>query len=104
LTTAATWANDADSTLLSQPSKESIACLTPRSPCPPNSRTLNCPSWCQTDHGQEWTTAVDLDAEAARLLAEYPEHYSKVLGPRGDQDRPVPPIWCPPIHRCASER
>jgi len=24
-----------------------------------------------------------------------------VLGARNDQGRPVPPIWCPPIHRCA---
>jgi len=68
---------------------------------PADPRTLNCPSWCQTDHAQEWTTAVELDAEAAQLLAEYPEHYAKVLGARGDQGRPVPPIWCPPIHRCA---
>ncbi len=68
---------------------------------PADPRTLNCPSWCQTDHAQEWAGAVDLDAEAARLLAEYPEHYSKVLGTRGDQGRPVPPFWCPPIHRRA---
>jgi len=47
---------------------------------PADPRTLNCPSWCQTDHGQEWAGAVELDAEAARLLAEYPEHYAKVLG------------------------
>ncbi len=64
-------------------------------------RTLNCPSWCQTDHVEEWATAVNLEAEAARLLAEYPEHYAKILGLRGDQGRPVPPIWCPPVHRRA---
>jgi len=70
---------------------------------PADPRTLNCPSWCQTDHAEEWTTAVDLDAEAAQMLAEYPEHYLKVLGLglRGDQGRPVPPIWCPPSHRRA---
>ena len=66
---------------------------------PADPRTLNCPSWCQTDHVEEWAIAVDLDAEAARLLAEYPERYAKVLGRRGDQGRPVPPIWCPPFHR-----
>ncbi len=71
---------------------------------PADQRTLNCPSWCQTDHVQEWAGAVELDAEAARLLAEYPEHYSKVLGARGDQGRPVPPIWCPPLHRRALGR
>ncbi len=58
---------------------------------PADPRTLNCPSWCQTDHGQEWATAVEHDAETARLLVE--------LGPLGDQGRPVPPIWCPPVHR-----
>jgi len=68
---------------------------------PADPRTLNCPGWCQTDHAQEWAVAVQQDAEAARALAEYPEHYSKVLGPLGDPGRPVPPIWCPPIHRCA---
>ncbi len=66
---------------------------------PTDPRTLNCPSWCQSDHIQEWATAVELDAEAARALAEYPEHYAKVLGRRGHEGRPVPPIWCPPIHR-----
>ncbi len=35
---------------------------------PADPRTLNCPSWCQTDHAQEWTTAVELDAEAAQML------------------------------------
>ncbi len=69
---------------------------------PADPRTLNCPSWCQTDHAQEWATAVNLEAEAARLLAEYPEDYAKVLGARlRDEGRPVPPIWCPPIHRRA---
>jgi len=68
---------------------------------PADPRTLNCPSWCQTDHAQEWTTAVELEAEAARLRAEYPKHYAKVLGTRGHEGRPVPPIWCPPIHRRA---
>ncbi len=55
-------------------------------------RTLNCPSWCQTDHGQEWATAVEHSAEMARLLVE--------LG-RGDQGRPMPESDCPPFHRRA---
>ena len=59
---------------------------------PVDSRTLNCPSWCQTDHGQEWTTAVEHTAEMARLLVE--------LG-RGDQGRPMPESDCPPFHRRA---
>jgi len=72
---------------------------------PADPRTLNCPSWCQTDHAQEWATAVNLEAEAARvladLLAESPEQYAKIMGRRGNPDRPVPPIWCPPVHRRA---
>ena len=55
-------------------------------------RTLNCPSWCQTDHGQEWAVAVEHSAEMARLLVE--------LG-RGDQGRPMPESDCPPFHRRA---
>jgi len=54
-------------------------------------RTLNCPSWCQTDHVEEWATAVEHTAEMARLLVE--------MG-RGDQGQPVPPD-CPPLHRRA---
>ncbi len=59
---------------------------------PADPRTLNCPSWCQTDHAQEWTTAVEHAAEMARLLVE--------LG-RGDQGRPMPESDCPPFHRRA---
>jgi len=55
-------------------------------------RTLNCPSWCQTDHAQEWTTAVEHAAEMARLLVE--------MG-RSDQGRPMPESDCPPFHRRA---
>ncbi len=29
-------------------------------------RTLNCPSWCQTDHAQERAGAVEQDAVAVR--------------------------------------
>ncbi len=58
---------------------------------PADPRTLNCPSWCQTDHGQEWTAAVEHTAELARLLVE--------LG-RSDQGRPVA-ANCPPFHRRA---
>jgi len=55
-------------------------------------RTLNCPSWCQTDHAQEWTTAVEHSAETARLLVE--------LG-RDDTGRSTPSIDCPPLHHRA---
>ncbi len=67
---------------------------------PTDPRTLNCPSWCQTDHALEWATAVQRDAGITGLLAGYREHYSKVLGPLGplaDPGRPVP-TWCPPSH------
>lgn len=67
---------------------------------PADPRTLNCPSWCQTDHAQEWVGAVQQTTEVAQLLAEYPER-STVLGALGDQGRPVLPIWCPPFHRLA---
>lgn len=60
---------------------------------PADPRTLNCPSWCQTDHAEEWATAVRVDAQTARHLAEYREHHSL-----GDQGRPMPPIECPPYH------
>jgi len=59
---------------------------------PADPRTLNCPSWCQTDHAQEWAVAVEHSAEMARLLVE--------LG-RGDQGRPMPESDCPPLHRRA---
>jgi len=59
---------------------------------PADPRTLNCPSWCQTDHAQEWAVAVEHSAETARLLVE--------LG-RGDQGRPMPESDCPPFHRRA---
>ncbi len=68
---------------------------------PADPRTLNCPSWCQTDHAEEWSTAAHQEAQAAQCVAEFREHYSKVLGPLGDQGRPVPPIWCPLVHRRA---
>jgi hypothetical protein len=58
---------------------------------PADPRTLNCPSWCQTDHAQEWATAVEHAAEMARIIVE--------LG-RGDQGQPVLPD-CPPLHRRA---
>ena len=74
--------------------------MTTTTTLPAGPRTWNCPSWCQTDHVEEWAIAVNLEAEAARALAEYPEHYAKLLGRRGHEGRPVPPIWCPPIHRC----
>ena len=62
---------------------------------PADLRTLNCPSWCQTDHAQEWAVAVEHAAEMARLLVE--------LG-RSDQGRPMPEGDCPPLHRRALGR
>ena len=59
---------------------------------PADPRTLNCPSWCQTDHAQEWAVAVEHSAETARLMVE--------LG-RSDQGRPMPESDCPPFHRRA---
>ncbi len=64
-------------------------------------RTLNCPSWCQTDHAQEWAAAARQEAEAAQCVAEYREHYKELLGPLGDQGRPMPESDCPPFHRRA---